>query len=141
MSAAILMQKLAPRKTFDNTDKHSPIMDIATIDKPQKRENSDKHSVDTQGESLLNLCKNSRMRILNGRTKGDRYGRFTRYPLSVRESPSTLDYIITDTNILKNIMSFMVLSNLGLSDHECLSVAIKSKGFLLPATTVSPEII
>ena len=114
----------------DNVDKHSPIMDIDTYvtDKPIKRNNCDKHSVDNQGEALLDLCKSSRMRILNGRTKGDRFGRLTRYPISMRETPSTLDYMIADTNIIPSVMTFMVLSNLGLSDHECLSLSIKSKG-------------
>ena len=84
-------------------DNHSPIMDIPTyfIDDHLKRENCDKHSVDKQGETLINLCKNSRMRILNGKTKGDRYGRYTRFPLAIRESPSTLDYAIADMEILK----------------------------------------
>ena len=43
----------------DNMDEHSPIVDIDTyvIDKPELRANCDKHSVDAQGEALLNLCK------------------------------------------------------------------------------------
>ena len=125
---------------IDKMDEHSPIMDIDTyvIDKPQLRANCDKHSVDAQGEALLNLCKNSSLRILNGRTKGDRCGKFTRYPLSLRETPSTLDYIIADIDILHNIMSFMVLSNLGLSDHECLSMSIKLKGCSIPQNTTVP---
>ena len=69
------------------------------------------------------------MRILNGRTKGDRFGRFTRYPMAIRESPSTLDYVIVDLDMLKEVKYFLVLSNLGISDHECLSFTINSKGF------------
>ena len=122
---------------LDQDDKHSPIMDIPNYvsDDPLRRENCDKHSVDKQGETLLNLCKNSRMRILNGRTKGDRYGRYTRFPLAIRESPSTLDYAIADIEIMNEVASFLVLSNLGLSDHECLSVSIKSQGFFPPVVT------
>ena len=92
-----------------------------------------------KGKALLDL-RNGRLRILNGRTRGDRYGKFTRYPLSVRETPSTLDYIIADANMTQNIMSFMVLSNLGLSDHECLSVSIQSKGFYISKNTSVPII-
>ena len=116
---------------LDQNDAHSPIVDIPTYvrDMPLKRQNYDKHSVDKQGESLLHICKSSSMRILNGRTKGDRFGRFTRYPLAVRESPSTLDYVIADIEIITEVTYFMVLSNLGLSDHECLSFSIKSMGF------------
>ena len=107
-------------------------MDIPTykFDEPIERCNSDKHSVDTQGEKLLNLCKNSRLRIINGRMRGDRFGNFTRYPLSMRETPSTIDYMICDTDLYKNIKSFTPLHHLGLSDHECLSASILTGGFL-----------
>jgi hypothetical protein len=77
---------------LDYQDNHSPVNDIVTynFDVPLVRKNQDKHLMDNQGETFLNLCKNTRMRILNGRTRGDRNGSFTRYPLSLRESPSTL---------------------------------------------------
>ena len=78
------------------------------------------------------------MRILNGRTRGDRYGRFTRYPLAIRESPSTLDYVIADMEIRNSIMSFMVMSNLGVSDHECLSVSLKTGDYSLPEDSSIP---
>ena len=109
-------------------------MDIHSyiVDKPLKRNNSDKHLVDKQGEALLNMCKASGLRILNGRIKGDRYGRFTRYPVSHRETPSTLDYIITDEDCINKISHFMVLSSLGISDHECLCLSITTKGFAIP---------
>ena len=70
------------------------------------------------------------MRILNGRTKGDRSEKFTRYPLSLRETRSTLDYMIADNEVLENIKYFTVLSHLGLSDHECLSLLLKTEGFI-----------
>ena len=74
----------------DHMDDHSPVNNIETyhFDYPITRQNTDKHPIDTHGEGLLNLCKNCRMRILNGRTKGDRMGKLTRYPLSLRETPS-----------------------------------------------------
>ena len=123
---------------LDSNDEHSPVMDIPSYvgDIPLKRQNYDKHSVDKQGENLLALCKNCSMRILNGRTKGDRFGKFTRYPMSMRESPSTLDYVLADTESMKEVNYFLVLSNLGLSDHECLSFSVKSIGFT-PATEAS----
>ena len=66
---------------------------------------------------------------MNGRARRDRIGSFTRYPVSFRESPSTLDYIATDKTIFKEIESFRVLHHLGISDHECLSASIKTNGF------------
>ena len=89
----------------------------------------DKHPLDSQGEQLLGLCKRNRLRILNGRTKGDRVGHFTRFPLSYRESPSTLDYIVADLYTIKLIESFRVLHHIGMSDHDCLLASIKTKGF------------
>ena len=67
----------------DINDQHSPFNYNTTypFDKPIARNNNDKHGVDAQGHRLLNLCKNNQIRLLNGRTKGDRMGNFTRFPL------------------------------------------------------------
>ena len=118
----------------DIEDQHSPINynPLYAFDKPISRRNRDKHGVDLHGQRLLNLCKNTQIRILNGRTKGDRLGEFTRFPLSLRESPSTLDYIAADTSIIKKIETFSVLHHMGLSDHDCLLTSINTKGFIVP---------
>ena len=71
---------------------------------------------------------------MNGRTKGDRMGNFTRFPLSIRESPSTLDYIATDISIMSKIKTFNILHHQGLSDHDCLLACFYTKGFIVPAT-------
>ena len=121
----------------DINDQHSPINEIETYpyDVPLPRENQDKHPVDSQGQRVLDLCKFTQTRILNGRIKGDRTGSFTRYPLSLRETPSTLDYVITDIRIMKKIKTFSVLHHLGLSDHECLLVSIETKNLYLTPPT------
>ena len=113
----------------DAFDKHSPINDIDTYthDQPISRRNVDTHAIDTQGKKLLELCKNSRIRILNGRTNGDRLGSFTRYPTLMRESPSTIDYVATDCDMQRKIKKFIILPHFGLSDHDCLSVSINTK--------------
>ena len=120
----------------DINDQHSPINYNTTypFDKPIARNNKDKHGVDAQGHRLLNLRKNNQIRLLNGRTKGDRMGNFTRFPQSIRESPSTLDYIATDTSIMSKIRTFTILHHQGLSDHDCLLACIYTKGFIVPAT-------
>ena len=119
----------------DIQDDHSLVNNIETynFDSPLQLRNEDKRPVDAQGEKFLSLCKNCRIRILNGRTKGDRSGKFTRYPLVLREYPSTLDYMITNTELLHEIESFMVLPHCGISDHECLSVSLNAKGFYAQA--------
>ena len=125
----------------DIDDKHSPIHEIDTYncDPPIKRNNSDKHGVDGQGRRLLDLCKNSRVRILNGRFPGDRVGNLTRIPLSYRESPSTLDYMAADIELCNKISAFYVLPNTGISDHNCLCASIHTK-FLSPSQETKIDI-
>ena len=128
----------------DIDDQHSPVNGnpLYPFDKPIRRNNRDKHGVDMQGQRLLNLCKNTQIRLLNGRTQGDRMGEFTRFPLSLRESPSTIDYIAVDTSIMNKIKTFSILHHMGLSDHDCLMASINTQGFNIPAidhTTVIKE--
>ena len=111
----------------DKHDKHSPInqMNLYTRDPfPLKRQNMDEHPIDEQGKLILALCKNSELRILNGRTTGDLNGNFTRYPSILNDNPSTIDYTLCGVNIIKDILSFSVLPFNGLSDHCCISVTI-----------------
>ena len=51
---------------------------------------------DTHGQQLLNMCKNTQVTILNGRTRGDHTGKLTRFPLSLRETASTIDSMLAD---------------------------------------------
>ena len=104
----------------DKNDKHSPINRTLayTKDDPlHERQNLDTHHVDEQGKLILALCKNASMRILNGRTRGDYNGNFTRYPSKISDNPSTIDYTLCSTNLIKEIISFSVLPFSGLSDH------------------------
>ena len=112
----------------DLDDDHSPVNEVFSyiFDKPLERQNTDNHLVDAHGQQLLNMCKNTQVRILNGRTRGDRMGKFTRHPLSLRETPSTIDYMMADTEILEKVKCFSILPHLGLSDHECLSTSVKT---------------
>ena len=121
-------------------DDHSPInnIDIYSFVEPSLRCNTDKHPTDKRGEIVIELCKNARLRILNGRTRGDRLGNFTRYPLSLRENPSTIDYMLCDIELLKRIKYFTTLHHLGLSDHECWAGGILTKGFSCDRTPDPP---
>ena len=110
-------------------DKHSPINDNRSycFDIPLDRENQDNHPLDKQGKRFLEFCKNTRMRILNGRSPGDRRGNLTRLPMALRESPSTLDYMACDVSTLSMVKYFQVLPHSGLSDHCCLSLSLNVK--------------
>ena len=106
-------------------DTHSPIKDIEgyVLDTPSPRRNNDDPSpTDTHGKLILNVCKNLQMRILNGRSSGDRWGVPTRYPVNRKEKPSVIDYGICSASLLSRINSFHVLPYTILSDHCCISL-------------------
>ena len=80
------------------------------------RENRDSHLVNRRGQEILDLCISSNLRILNGRTLGDRAGKYTCY--SQRgDAPSVIDYGLADTTLLKNINTFNVCNFTPFSDH------------------------
>ena len=120
--------KTAPDYVLDAADKHSPINDIEEyiIDTPLPRNNMDTKSVDKQGKRVLELCQAHGLRILNGRTAGDRWGLPTRHPLCTRETPSALDYAICSSYHIKKISSFHVNPITELSDHCCISCKIST---------------
>ena len=74
----------------------------------------------------MTLCKSTGLRILNGRSYGDREGHFTRYPIHKdTEKPSTIDYALCGKSFTENIFSFSVLPFTELSDHCCLSLSVR----------------
>ena len=111
----------------DSLDKYSPI-NISTYSKDTAliRNNRDDHNIDEQGKLILDLCKSSNLKILNGRTLGDMKGQFTRYPnKKPNETPSVIDYALCGSTVLNEIFSFSVLPYTELSDHCCISATIK----------------
>ena len=117
--------KVADDFVRDSEDIYSPVNNQLYVkDEVISRLNMDKTSVDGQGKIILELCKSSSYRILNGRTQGDRLGKFTRYPSNIHENPSLIDYSLCSVGLLKQIHSFSVLPFTGLSDHCCISTCI-----------------
>ena len=82
----------------------------------------DTHKVCNYGNRLLDLCKTTNMRILNGRTLGDLTGKPTCY--SYAGNPSLIDYGIVDINYFKNILYFQVLDLLPVSIHCPISLSL-----------------
>ena len=81
---------------------------------PQDRENFD-NNINNHGKKLISLCKNTDMRIINGRTKGDSLGQPTFHG---QNGISTIDYILCDQNTLQHIKHFIVKPPTYLSDHS-----------------------
>lgn len=92
-----------------------PLPQSYSFDKPSPRKNQD-NTVNACGRQLLELCKVSGLRILNGRTAGDSLGCFTCYRAAGK---STVDYIIADQLLMPYIHYFQVDSITDISDH-CL---------------------
>ena len=112
---------------MDEGDNHSPINQVSTYiyDSPSPRFNSDENTTDAQGKMILEICKTQNMRILNGRTPGDRWGNLTRFPLDRDEQPSVLDYGICNSQLQQIIQSFLIFPLSILSDHCCISIVIE----------------
>ncbi len=119
----------SPDQIEDGHDDHSPINDIGmyTRFQPlQTRNNMDTALVDQQGKHIINKCKSLNLRILNGRTKGDRAGAFTRFPFHREENPSVIDYGLCNHATYSRILSFIVQPYEGLSDHCCISISLEA---------------
>ena len=111
----------------DEEDKHCPAdSPIYFRDSIFNRHNKDPTPIDQQGKLILEMCKSTGLRILNGRTFGDSIGNFTRYPLhKSNEKPSSIDYALCGHSLISDIYSFSVLPFTPLSDHCCLSTSVK----------------
>ena len=92
-----------------------------SIDLPL-RKNCDS-TVNQQGRSILELCHNFNLNILNGRSSGDPLGNFTYN--NVNLGASTIDYSICSQNIYDKINNFMVLPQNELSDHSKIVTELK----------------
>ena len=96
-------------------DGNNFINDVSDISlHPKIRQNFDT-TINNHGRQLINICKNTDLRILNGRTKGDSLGRPTFHG---KNGISTIDYIICDQDIFQNVNYFGVKQPTYLSDHN-----------------------
>ena len=76
----------------------------------------DKKLPNKSGKLLLNLCKETSLRILNGRTIGDLHGKNT---CITYNGNSLVDYTLISNNLLQGVGSFTVKDLTDLCDH-CL---------------------
>ena len=91
------------------------------IDQCSKRNNCDK-IYNSQGESLLDLCISSRLRILNGRYIGDILGNFTCF---TSNGNSAVDYAIVSEGLLPSVKYFKSYDLNYLSDHTQIECFLK----------------
>lgn len=78
----------------------------------------------TQGQCLIDLWITSQLRVLNGRFVGDPCGNYTCHK---SYGASTVDYALTDVDLI-NVLTFFHVSNpTYLSDHSQISVHVNCK--------------
>jgi len=94
------------------------------IDLQLGQRNSQDKTVNQRGRHLIDLCIQSRLRILNGRSLGDTCGYFTCHK---KNGSSVVDYCIANEEFLNKILCFKVhLLSANLSDHCLISALLKT---------------
>ena len=85
--------------------------------------NQDTHQTDQFGTKLLDLCKACDLRIANGRLLGDHLGSYTCF--NYNSTPSVIDYLLVDANLIDSVEIFHVHPLLPTSIHCCISTVLK----------------
>jgi len=88
------------------------------------RTNCDSSKQDKNGGRLLDLCKQTGIRIVNGRCLGDSIGYFTCF--SHNGAHSVIDYMLVTTSIFEMIEFFNISDPHHLSIHFCMSLSLKT---------------
>ena len=98
---------------INNLDGHDLLPENYKPDTELHRINQD-HTINIQGNNLLELCLSSRLRILNGRFLGDSLGYYT---YMSNNGFSTVDYAIVSESLLPSVKFFKTGDFTYLSDH------------------------
>ena len=111
-----------PDFIVNDNDVHVPVSNHYLEDADINCRVSQDHVTDARGRELLDLCTESQLRILNGRSFGNSQGMFTSYKYN---DNSVVDYMLVSENLLSQILYFNVAVNIPrLSDHSKLSCKI-----------------
>ena len=85
---------------------------------------------DQFGTKLLDLCKACDLRIANGRLLGDHLGSYTCF--NYNSTPSVIDYLLVDANLIDSVEIFHVHPLLPTSIHCCISTVLKYRPDIHP---------
>jgi hypothetical protein len=88
----------------------------------KERRSEDKGRINKYGKKLIELCKATGVRILNGRSLGDQNGNFTRIGTT---GSSVIDYALCDSKGFDIIENFVVHNIMPESDHCPILLSIK----------------
>ncbi len=88
----------------------------------EKRVNADSSPLNTNGSSMIEFCKSTGFRILNGRIDKDNSSVFTYFSFN---GNSTVDYALLKQNHFSLIKSLVIKEFSDLSDHCLLEIEIR----------------
>ena len=109
---------------IESDDTQYPQMeDYYSTDLNNPRNNMDTKSINKSGRFLLDLCKKSSLKLLNGRCMGDIFGNFTCYTYN---GCSLVDYAAASAHMHCKIAKFQVQNFTSLSNHRLISCSLLS---------------
>ena len=89
---------------------------------PNRRNMDHSGGVKGHGKELIQFCKDSGLKLGNGRLKGDEYGAFT---FCNKKVLTTIDYILLEEEIFDSVNNFTVSDFTSFSDHAYLQLDLK----------------
>ena len=94
------------------------------VDEPMQiqRQSQDKGRLNNHGTMLLDMCKQTGLRIMNGRCGEDKSGQYTH--VGSRGS-SVVDYVVSSQHLFKHVSNFRIESPNILSDHCCINFSFE----------------
>ena len=109
---------------IDIDDKHIPIPSDTCKSKFAKERKSQDLHVCPRGKELLELCIQANLNILNGKTFGDRFGKYTSFQYN---GNSVVDYCIVSEGLIEHVLYCHVHDHIPhLSEHAKLSVKLSA---------------
>ncbi|CAG2198348.1 unnamed protein product [Mytilus edulis] len=121
---------------LSDVEKYSSMGDIIIQDDSEyhpdrvlSRNNLDHKHTNNSGKLLLNMCKEAKIRILNGRTIGDLNGQPT---CITYNGSSVVDYTLISEELIDSIGYFVVHDFTSLSNHRPISCAMFANFLSVP---------
>ena len=121
-----------PDFVVDDTTRHVQVLPdeyMVDFDVPP-RASQDTVRPDSNGLLLLDLCRQTGMRILNGRVGND--AKVGKYTYIGSNGSSLIDYMLVSQELFNFVQSFHVQDPNILSDHCCLSLTLQFPSHSLP---------
>lgn len=110
---------MLPTLMYDHTFNQ---LDFLNNNMSVKRVNSDPN-VNDYGSKLIQLCTSCDLAVLNGRAGRDKGKGMTTF--CGPRGESTVDFVLCDKYVLKNVLEFDISDHVSYSDHKMLSFTVK----------------